>query len=143
MNRFVNYPLIVSTSLLILLINPINTLPGPTSVNDVAPSAIICCTDCVQRTGAVNCVIKFFLISTGSETALAVTFWYTGQIGVEKVVASIAAANSSRAGSIIGEWKAPPTGKINARLAPASFIFSQANSTAFVSPEITNCPGQL
>src|SRR5690606_14501323 len=98
-----SYALIVSTSLFILLINPINTFPGPTSVNEVAPSAIICCTDCVQRTGAVNCVIRFFLISAGSDTAEAVTFWYTGQIGAWKVVVSIAAANSSRAGSIIGE----------------------------------------
>ena len=42
----------------------------------------------------------------------------------------MAVANFSRAGSINGEWKAPPTGKINARFAPASFIASQAASTA-------------
>ena len=50
-----------------------------------------------------NCATRFSLISFGSVTAEAVTFWYTGQIGVLNVVASIAFANSARAGSISGE----------------------------------------
>ena len=52
----------VCASLFIFFTKPCNTFPGPTSVNKVAPSAIICCTDCVQRTGAVNWEIKFNLI---------------------------------------------------------------------------------
>ena len=49
-----------------------------------------------------NCATRLRLISSGSEIAEAVTFWYTGQIGLLNTVASIAAANSSRAGSISG-----------------------------------------
>ena len=45
---------LAATLLSILRINPCNTLPGPTSINSVPPSAIILCIDCVQRTGAVN-----------------------------------------------------------------------------------------
>ncbi len=50
----------------------------------------------------------------------------------------MAVANFSLAGSIKGEWKAPPTGKIKALFAPASFIPSQALVTASTEPEITN-----
>ena len=39
-----------------------------------APSAIIFCTLCVQRTGAVNWAIKFFLIVSGFSLAIEVTF---------------------------------------------------------------------
>ena len=45
---------ITITSLFILFTRPTNTFPGPTSVKLVAPSAIICCTDCVHFTGAVS-----------------------------------------------------------------------------------------
>ena len=51
---FYNEAEIVSTSLSILFTNPTNTFPGPTSVKLVAPSLIICCTDCVHFTGAVS-----------------------------------------------------------------------------------------
>src|SRR5690625_5951385 len=73
--------------------------------------------------------MRFSFISAGLLTAEAVTFWYIGQIGVLKVVFSIAAANCSSAGFISGLWNAPPTGNIKARLAPASVIFSHAAST--------------
>jgi hypothetical protein len=55
----------------------------------------------------------------------------------------MAAANRSRAGSINGLWKAPPTGNNNALRAPAAVSFSQAAFTASTSPEITSCPGQI
>jgi hypothetical protein len=75
-------------------------------------------------------MIKFFLDFVRVETAQSI--WYTGHIGVEKLWLQLLQqvplwlAPSS-------EWKAPPTGKIKALLAPASFIFSQANSTALYS----------
>src|SRR5687767_8329762 len=97
----------------------------------------------VQRTGAVSWEIRFFFISSGSETAFAVTFWYTGQTGAEKGVERMAVSSSTLAGSISGEWKAPPTGNTSARLAPAAFSFSQAMFTPLIVPEITSCPGQL
>ena len=74
-----------------------------------APSAIIFCTLCVQRTGAVNWAIKFFLIVSGQVSATVLTFWYTGQTGTLNVVVSMAAWSSVLAGSINGEWNAPPT----------------------------------
>ena len=58
------YILAVSASLATFLTKPCNTFPGPHSTNNVAPSANIFCTVCVQRTGAVNCAIKFLLIYT-------------------------------------------------------------------------------
>jgi hypothetical protein len=60
-------------------------------------------------------------------------------MGFENFVASIALANSSLAGSII--VKAPPTGKIKARFAPASSFFRRLIQQH--SPEITNCPGRV
>jgi hypothetical protein len=45
---------LAATLLSILRIKPYNTLPGPTSINSVPPSAIIACIDCVHLTGAVN-----------------------------------------------------------------------------------------
>lgn len=33
---------------------PCNTFPGPTSINSVIPSAIICCMVCVHLTGEVS-----------------------------------------------------------------------------------------
>lgn len=87
----------------IFLTKPCKTLPGPTSVNKVAPSFTILRTLCVHFTGDVNWEIKFFLISSALLTATVVTFWYIGQFGVENFVASIAAANSSSAGFINGE----------------------------------------
>ena len=55
----------------------------------------------------------------------------------------MAASNSTLAGSIRGEWNAPPTFNGSARLAPAAFISSQAFSIPGTDPEITICPGQL
>ena len=63
--------------------------------------------------------------------------------GTLKAVASIAAASSSRAGSIRGEWKAPPTPRGRARLAPAALRAAHAAATASFSPEMTICPSQL
>ena len=54
-----------------------------------------------------------------------------------------AASSSILAGSINGEWKAPPTFSGRARFAPAAFISSQAFSIPGTEPEITICPGQL
>lgn len=54
------------TSRLTLVTKPCNTLPGPTSVNSAKPSASIFSTICVQRTGAVSCAMRFFLISSAS-----------------------------------------------------------------------------
>ena len=59
---------------------------------------------------------------------------------LEKTMAS---ANSILAGSIRGEWNAPPTGSTNALFAPASFMATQAALTASTSPDITTCPLQL
>ena len=42
------------TLLSILFTNPCNTLPGPTSINLVAPSLIMACTLCVHRTAPVS-----------------------------------------------------------------------------------------
>lgn len=47
----------------------------------------------------------------------------------------IAFSSSTLAGSIRGEWNAPPTGERSARLAPASLSLAQAASTAS-----TRCP---
>ena len=55
-----------ATSRLTFVTKPCNTLPGPTSVNSVTPSAIIFSTICVQRTGAVSCAMRFFLIASAS-----------------------------------------------------------------------------
>jgi hypothetical protein len=55
----------------------------------------------------------------------------------------MAVSSSTRAGSISGLWKAPPTGSTNARLAPAAFRASQAAFTASMLPLITSWPGQL
>ena len=55
----------------------------------------------------------------------------------------IAFSSSTLAGSIRGEWNAPPTGRRSARLAPASLSLAQAASTASTLPEITSWPGQL
>ena len=78
-----------------------------------------------------------------SVSAFALTFWKIGHLNSLISVASMAAAIFSLAGSITGEWKAPPTGSKRALLAPASFKASHAASTAGISPEITSCPGQL
>ena len=46
---------------IILPTNPASTCPGPHSTNSVMPAASMCCTLCVQRTGARNSI---YLIST-------------------------------------------------------------------------------
>src|SRR6185437_17119775 len=98
------YPIpLVVTSLFIFATKPCKTFPGPHSVNSVAPSAIICSIVCVHFTGPVNCAIRFNFISSGSVTALATTFWYTGQNGISNLVFPIASDNSSFAGCINGE----------------------------------------
>ena len=58
-----------------LRMSPCNTLPGPSSVNSVTPSASMFFTMYVQRTGAVSCAIRLALIVAGSVWGLASTFW--------------------------------------------------------------------
>ena len=48
-----------------------------------------------------------------------------------------------RLAGINGEWKAPPTGNLSARLAPASLSALHAASTPLNEPEMTTWPGQL
>ena len=55
-----------ATSRLTFDTRPWSTFPGPTSVNSVTPSAIIFSAICVQRTGAVSCAIRFFLMVSAS-----------------------------------------------------------------------------
>ena len=57
---------LISISLLAFFNNPCNTLPGPISRNEVAPSAIIFCMICVHLTDAVSWAIKFSCISAGT-----------------------------------------------------------------------------
>ena len=49
----------------ILPINPVNTVPGPYSTNSVMPSANMCCTFCVQQTGAVSWLRRLSFFSLG------------------------------------------------------------------------------
>lgn len=58
----------------IFFISPCNTLPGPSSTKLSAPSAIMFCIDCVQRTGAVSCFTRFCLMSSGFVRGFASTF---------------------------------------------------------------------
>ena len=97
----------------------------------------------VQRTGEVSWARRFALMQSGSVSGAAVTFWYMGQRGVLNGVASMASASSRRAGSMRGEWKAPPTGSGKALFAPASLQAAQAADTDSVSPEMTIWPGEL
>ena len=53
------YALWVLISLSTFLISPCNTFPGPTSVKEVAPSAIMFFTVWVHLTGAVSCATRF------------------------------------------------------------------------------------
>ena len=60
---------------IILRMRPVSTVPGPHSTNSSAPSATMCCTLCVQRTGLVSCATRFALISAASVWGSASTFW--------------------------------------------------------------------
>jgi len=88
---------------------------------------------------------KHFAVHSGPESTRHVADVFVSKHDLEDTYlpAFRAAIVDARAGSIMGEWKAPPTGNIRARFAPAAFRASHARSTAPVSPEITNCPGQL
>ena len=66
---------VVVTARSILAMRPWRTLPGPSSVKSVAPSAIMFLTVWVQRTGAVSCATRLALISAGSVWGRASTFW--------------------------------------------------------------------
>ena len=59
------------------------------------------------------------------------------------MAAVIALPSASAAGCMSGEWNAPPTASLRARLAPASFIRGTTLSIPLTVPEITTCPGQL
>ena len=72
------------------LTSPWSTEPGPISVKSVAPSSSIAFTLWVQRTGEVSWESRLALIRQGSVSALALTFWYTGQEGMLNDVFSMA-----------------------------------------------------
>lgn len=64
-----------ATSREILETRPWSTLPGPSSTNSVAPSAIMLRTVWVQRTGAVSWATRLALISACEVWGSASTFW--------------------------------------------------------------------
>ena len=67
-----------SIALLIFLVNPVNTLPGPTSTNLVAPKSTIVATQSSQSTGAAACFTKAALIAAPSFKISPVIFATTG-----------------------------------------------------------------
>ena len=64
--------------LLIFLVKPVSTLPGPTSTNRVTPKLTISATQSSHNTGFAACVTKDSLISFALVKILPVTFATTG-----------------------------------------------------------------
>src|SRR3954463_2333965 len=96
-----------------------------------------------QRTGDVSCLRSNSFAVVAVVDASAVTLEKTGNTGSMNAVVAIASVRPTTAGSINGEWKAPLTGNLIARLAPASLASSMARSTPAISPEITTCSSVL
>ncbi|MNI80211.1 hypothetical protein D3C73_1367260 [compost metagenome] len=78
-------------------------------------------------------------MTSASVSGRAVTLATTGTTGAMILASARAAAISSAAGCISGQWNGAETFSGMAR-APSSLAFSMARSTAALSPEMTTLP---
>src|SRR5262249_60689150 len=84
----------------IRLVSAVNTRPGPTSTNVVAPSAARRCTHAVQRTGLATWRSKNGTTSAAVRVTEPSTLRTTGIVGSPTATPANAAANLSAAGFI-------------------------------------------
>src|SRR5690606_38708782 len=108
---------------------PVRTLPAPTSTKRVTPpSEAIHSMLSRQRTRPVTCSTSRRRRTSGSVSGRAVTLATTGVEGATILASARAAAISSAAGCISGQWNGAETFSGMAR-APSSLAFSMARST--------------
>ena len=119
---------------------PVSTLPEPISTKRVTPPSVaIHSMLSRQRTRPVTCSTSRRRMTSGSLSGRARTLATTGTTGATIFASARAAAISSAAGCISGQWKGAETFSGIAR-APSSLAFSMARSTAAFSPEMTILP---
>src|SRR5205814_1487768 len=123
--------------------SPASTRPGPTSTTSPMSSATSRRTVSNHRTGSVTWAMSRSRCASMSVTNSPVTLETTGTRGAASGTSASTSASARRAGSISGEWYAPPTGIGLARRAPAAAAAARTAWTAAASPETTTCRAEL
>ena len=122
---------------------PVSTLPEPISTKRVTPPSPASHSMLSrQRTRPVTCSTSRRRIASGSRSGRAVTLATIGTTGAWIAAEASAAAISSAAGCISGQWNGADTFNGMAR-APSALASSMARSTAAFSPEMTTLPWLL
>ncbi|PSK61473.1 hypothetical protein B0E53_06633 [Micromonospora sp. MH33] len=116
--------------------------PGPHSTSAQVPSASSVATQAPKRTGRRRCAAQYAgSVASASVIQVPVTLDRNGTAGGRSGTLAISAVNSSRIGSIIGEWKACEVrSSLDLFLPPR---LAANSSTSAVSPATTQVPGPL
>src|SRR5690606_18833864 len=125
----------------VLLISPERTLPGPISINLVAPSLPRVSTDSYHLTGLVTCRTSMSIVFPESLFTAASQFITIGADIGEKFISESVSASLSAAGFMSGQWNGALTSSGTTLLAPLAFAASDAAATASLLPDITVWPG--